>query len=112
MSVTNWLTDELVENWMNWPKYADNADYADYADYADIADYAHYAEYAEYSEHAEYAKYAENAKYVCFKVSKFPVVIVWVSNTKMCLNAYAWSSNRTRGWIYNPPMRGRWRGRN
>ena len=33
MSVTNWLThwltDKLVEDWMNKPKYAEYADYAD-----------------------------------------------------------------------------------
>ena len=33
-SLTNWLTDDLVEDWMNWPKYADFADYVDYAEYA------------------------------------------------------------------------------
>ena len=38
--LTNWLTHDLVEDWMNWPKYADYADYADHADYADYADYA------------------------------------------------------------------------
>ena len=31
-SLTHWLTDELVEDWMNWPKYADYADKADYAE--------------------------------------------------------------------------------
>ena len=49
MSLTNWLTDslthDLVEDWMNWPKYADYADYSDHADYVDYADYAEYAEY-------------------------------------------------------------------
>ena len=38
--LTDSLTDELLEDWMNWPKYADDADYADYADYTDYADYA------------------------------------------------------------------------
>ena len=31
MSFTDWLTDGLVEDWMNWPKCADFADYADFA---------------------------------------------------------------------------------
>ena len=26
LSVTDWLTDYLVEDWMNWPKYADYTD--------------------------------------------------------------------------------------
>ena len=34
-SLTHWLTNDLVEDWMNWPKYTDDADYADYADNAD-----------------------------------------------------------------------------
>ena len=63
MSLTDWLTDDLVGDWMNWPKYADYTDYADYADYAEYAKYANYAEcaeYAKYEEYAEYAEYAEN----------------------------------------------------
>ena len=46
MSLTNWLTDslthDLVEDWMNWPKYADYADQAYYAKYAECAEYAEY----------------------------------------------------------------------
>ena len=38
MSVTNSLTNNLVEDWMNWPTYAEYADYADQTDYADYAD--------------------------------------------------------------------------
>ena len=38
--LTDSLTNDLVEDWMNWPKYADYAYYADHADYADYADYA------------------------------------------------------------------------
>ena len=49
MSVTNWMTNELVEDLMNWPKYVDYADQAGYAKYAEYADYAEYAEYAEYA---------------------------------------------------------------
>ena len=48
--VSDSLTHELVEDWMNWPKYADYTDYTDYTDYADYADYADSAEYAEYAE--------------------------------------------------------------
>ena len=29
MSVTDWLSHELVEDWMNWLKCADQADYAE-----------------------------------------------------------------------------------
>ena len=36
--VSDWLTNNLVENWMSRPKYAHYADYADHADYADYAD--------------------------------------------------------------------------
>ena len=55
LSVTDWLTDDLVEDWMNWPKYADYRDFADHADYAEYAEYAEFAEYAEYAEFVEYA---------------------------------------------------------
>ena len=61
MSLTDWLIDKLVEDWMNWPKYAD---YADHADHADHADYAGYADYSKYEiilhmppAYAEYANY-------------------------------------------------------
>ena len=37
MSVTHWLTHDLVEDLMNWPKCAH---FADYVDYVDIAEYA------------------------------------------------------------------------
>ena len=46
MSLTNWLTNELVEDGMNWPECADYTDYADYVDYAEYAEYEDYAEYA------------------------------------------------------------------
>ena len=59
MSVTHWLTDslthELVEDWMNWLKCADQADYADYAEYTEYLECAEYAEYAGYAGYAEYA---------------------------------------------------------
>ena len=56
LSVTNSLTHDLVEDWMNWPKYADYRDFADHADYAEYAEYAEFAEYAEYAEYVEYAE--------------------------------------------------------
>ena len=48
--VSDSLTHELVEDWMNWPKYVD---YAEYVEYAESAKYAEYAEYTEYAEYAE-----------------------------------------------------------
>ena len=35
--LTDSLTNDLVEDWMNWPKCADFADYVDYADFAEYA---------------------------------------------------------------------------
>ena len=40
MSLTNSLTDDLIENWMNWPRYTDYADQAEYAEYVEYAEYA------------------------------------------------------------------------
>ena len=53
MSVTHWLTHDLLEL-MSRPCW--KADYAAYADYEDYADYADYADFADYAEYAEYAE--------------------------------------------------------
>ena len=37
-SLTNSLTDDLVEDLMNWPQYADYADHTDYVGYAEYAE--------------------------------------------------------------------------
>ena len=65
-SLTDSLTDVLLEL-MSQPcwnaDYTAYADYANYADYVDYADYTEYAEYTEYAGYAEYVEYAEYTKY-------------------------------------------------